>query len=231
MLETKFLYVSLMALCLAGPLLLSFDKKVAFYKNFKPLVLATLPIALFFILWDIAFTYLGVWGFNEKYLTGISFAGLPLGEYLFFLVIPYCCVFIYEVLRAYFPHFRHQRLRQPVSNFLIGFSVVIAIIYYDRLYTVLNFSLLAIFILYFSKASKAPWLGWFYFAFAVILIPFLIIDSILTGSFLEEEIVWYSAEASMGLRIGTIPFEDLFYALMQILLTISLYEYFKARKQ
>lgn len=229
MLETKFLYVVLMALCFAGPFLLSFDKKVAFYKYFKALFFAIIPVALIFITWDIIFTELGVWGFNERYITGISFAGLPLGEYLFFIVIPYCCIFIYEVLQAYFPKQKMYALAQPVSNFLIGFAVVMAITYYDRLYTVFNFSTLALTILYFSKTNRAPWLGRFYMAFAVICIPFIIINGILTGTFLEEQIVWYSSKAIIGLRIGTIPIEDLFYALMQILLTIGLFEFFKRK--
>ncbi len=229
MLETKFLYVILMALSLAGPLFLSFDRKVAFYKSFVPFILAVIPVSLFFIIWDIFFTELGVWGFNPNYITGISFAGLPLGEYLFFLVIPYCCLFIYEVLKAYFPNLQLESLKQPVSNFLIGFAVVIAVIYYDRLYTVLNFSLLALSIIYFSKKNRAPWLGRFYFAFVVICIPFLIINGILTGSLLAEEVVWYNSKSIIGLRVGTIPIEDFFYALTQILLTTGFFEYFKGK--
>ncbi len=230
MLETKFLYVVLMALSLAGPLFLSFDRKVAFYKSFVPLLFAILPVSFFFIVWDIAFTELGVWGFNEKYITWISFAGLPLGEYLFFLVIPYCCLFIYEVMKAYFPNHRLESFAQPISNFLIGFAAVIAIIYYDRLYTVFNFSLLALTIIYFSKRSRAPWLGRFYLAFVVICIPFLIINGILTGTLLAEEVVWYNSKAIIGLRVGTIPVEDFFYALLQIMLTTALFEHFKHKR-
>lgn len=230
MLETKFLYVALMALSFTGPFFLSFDGKVAFYKSFLPLILAILPVSLFFIVWDIAFTALGVWGFNEKYITGISFAGLPLGEYLFFIVIPYCCLFIYEVIKAYFPNQKWESLTQPISNFLIGFAVVIAITYYDRIYTVFNFSLLALTVMYFSKKNRAHWLGQFYFAFAIVCIPFLIINGILTGTFLAEEVVWYSSKSIIGLRVGTIPIEDFFYALLQILLTTALFEYFKRRR-
>lgn len=218
-----------MALSFAGPLFLSFDKKVAFYKSFVPLIKATLPVALLFIGWDILFTAVGVWGFNSKYITGITLAGLPMGEYLFFLVIPYCCVFIYEVLKAYFPKSTMQRPVGAISNFLIGFSIVLAILFYDRLYTVINFAMLAIVIFYFSRKQRAPWLGRFYQAFLVICIPFFIVNSILTGTFLQEEIVWYNAQSIMGIRLGTIPVEDLFYALSQILLTVNLYERYKSR--
>ena len=39
-----------------GPLLLSFDKKVAFYKNIKFFILGLLFTATFFLVWDEVFT-------------------------------------------------------------------------------------------------------------------------------------------------------------------------------
>lgn len=224
MLETKFLYVLVMGFALLGPLALSFDKKVAFYKYFKPLFLATMPIALLFIFWDIAFTSIGVWGFNEKYLTGISLAGLPLGEYLFFFVIPYCCIFVYQVVKAYFSKDYFKPYSHSISNFLIGFSIALVVLYYDQLYTAINFSLLAISIFFFQRVVKAEWLGRFYFAFMIIIIPFLLVDGILTGAITNEEIVWYSKRYIIGLKIGTIPFEDLFYGLIQLLWVTGLFE-------
>jgi lycopene cyclase domain-containing protein len=58
----------------------------------------SLSQGLFFIIWDEFFTQLGVWGFNEKYLTGVYIGSLPLEEVMFFICIPYACVFTYEAL-------------------------------------------------------------------------------------------------------------------------------------
>lgn len=229
MLEPRHLYLTLMALAFAGPFFLSFDKKVAFYKYFLPLIKATIPVAIFFILWDIAFTRIEVWGFAERYTSGISLAGLPLGEYLFFLVIPYCCIFIYMVIQTYFPNDILKPHSSAISNFLMGFSASIAVIYYDHLYTVVNFSLLTLTIFYFSRIARSPWLGRFYLSFLVILIPFFIINGILTGSFIEEEVVWYDPEAIIGIRLGTVPLEDLFYAMTLILMVTGLFEFFRNR--
>jgi lycopene cyclase domain-containing protein len=72
-------------------------------------------------------------------------------------------------------------------------------------------------------------MGHFYLAFGVILIPFLLVNSILTGSFIEGEVVWYNDVDTLGIRLGTIPIEDAFYAMLLILMNISLFEWFQDR--
>jgi lycopene cyclase domain-containing protein len=94
----------ILAASLAGPLALSFDKKVAFFKNWKYLFPAMVIPALLYIIWDIYFTDKGVWSFNPEFITGIKLYNLPLEEVLFFFIVPYCCVFIYACIRAYFPN-------------------------------------------------------------------------------------------------------------------------------
>ena len=72
-------------------------------------------------------------------------------------------------------------------------------------------------------------MGHFYLAFGVILIPFLIVNSILTGSFIEGEVVWYNDVDTLGIRLGTIPVEDVFYAMLLILMNISIFEWLQER--
>lgn len=55
----------------------------------------------FFIIWDIVFTEKGIWGFNESYLLGYFLWDLPVEEWMFFVSIPYACVFSYFVFRSY----------------------------------------------------------------------------------------------------------------------------------
>ena len=103
MLETKWLYLILNAFTISFPLLRSFESKVAYYKGFRSLFKAMLIVSGFFLVWDIWFTQMGVWGFTPAYLSGIELFGLPLGEYLFFITVPFSCVFIYECLKYFFP--------------------------------------------------------------------------------------------------------------------------------
>ena len=228
--ESNYLYLLVLALSALVPLVRSFERRIAFYRSFKELFLAIALVGGFFIVWDVIFTRLGYWGFNDRYLIGLYLVNLPVEEWLFFVVIPFCCVFIYRVLNYFFPKTPWgPKITTNISNFLFGFSVALAITFYDRWYTFLTFSLLGVTILLHQKYWQAPWLGKFYRAFAVVLIPFLIVDGILTGFGIDEQIVWYKESEITGTRIFSIPFEDFFYGMLLSLGVTSLYEYFGRR--
>ncbi len=72
-------------------------------------------------------------------------------------------------------------------------------------------------------------MGRFYVAFAAILIPFLIVNGVLTGLFLEEPVMWYNDKENLGIRLGTIPVENVFYGLLLLTMNVSIYEWLKAR--
>ncbi len=225
--DTHYYYVLLMAASLLGPILQSFESRVSYYRSFIPLFLSIAIVSSIFLVWDIIFTHLGYWGFNEQYLTGISLFGLPLGEYLFFVIIPFCCVFIYRVMNYYYPHSPWgSGFTNNLSNFLIGLCGALAIIYYDRWYSVLTFGTLAVLIHLHAKVWHSPWLAHFYRAYLVILIPFFIVNGILTGTGIDQEIVWYNEQEMIGKRILSIPMEDAFYGMILILGIVSLYERF-----
>ncbi len=77
-----YLYIDILVILF--PFLLSFDKKVAYYKKWKYLFPAILLSGAFFVAWDMLFTHLQVWSFNPAFLLGIKLGNLPLEEVLFF---------------------------------------------------------------------------------------------------------------------------------------------------
>jgi lycopene cyclase domain-containing protein len=111
------LYAWLMIGSLAGPLLLSFDKKVGFYKWWPALFAGILVNGFFFILWDSWFTSEGIWSFNPSYVAPQRWLLLPIEEWSFFVVIPYCSVFIYACCKAYL---KDDYFKKLVSIFNIG---------------------------------------------------------------------------------------------------------------
>jgi lycopene cyclase domain-containing protein len=123
-----------------------------------------------------------------------------------------------------------DKVQRNISISIIAFSAIIGFIFYDKLYTNIAFILLAVIIALFEFVWKLKWLARFYFAYLVLLIPFLIVNGILTGTGIEEEIVWYNPDEFMGLRILTIPFEDIFYGMGMLLISTGLYEFFYHKK-
>ena len=223
------LYFWILLGTISGPFLLSFDKKVHFYTGWKHLFPAMLVVAIAFIVWDEFFTQWGIWGFTDEYLQGIYLGNLPLEECLFFLLVPYACVFIYEVLRAYFPT---VTLRAFSHYFAIVFTVAgltLGAVYSEQAYTASACLISALLTIGIYFVFKVKWYGNFVFAFLVAIIPFLIVNGILTGGFTPEPVVWYNSDHNMGLRIFTIPAEDLFYNYCMLLPVVGIYEWLKAR--
>ena len=91
-------------------------------------------------------------------------------------------------------------------------------------YTAYTFISCSVFITLLKVIAKPNFLGKFYIAFFFILIPFFIVNGILTGSGIEQEVVWYTDTENLGIRMGTIPFEDTFYRMFLILMNILIFE-------
>ena len=230
MFNERYLYLSLDLLSISLPFIYSFYSPAPFYKKWKHLWVAILIPALFFIVWDEWFTQMGVWGFNPRYLTGIYIGSLPLEEVLFFICIPYACVFTYHALNYLVKKDLFGPYQTQITWVLIGVLIIIGGIHYDKWYTAVTFFLLAAYLIILVVFIKPAYLGRFYFAYLFILIPFFIVNGILTGSFIEEQVVWYNPAEQLDFRMGTIPFEDTFYGMLLILMNVSILEYLQKRK-
>jgi len=226
----KYLYLTLNILTISVPFMRSFEPRVNFYGQWKSLFGAIGIMGAFFIIWDILFTHWGVWGFNPTYLSGINIVNLPMEEWLFFLTVPYACVFIYEVLN----YFIKKDILKPyvhiISASLVLLLGILAVLHNDKIYTFTASILTAMLLSYLTWHVWADYLGRFYLAFLVSLIPFFMVNGVLTGSGIPDEIVWYNNAENLAIRLGTIPIEDTIYCLLMLLMTISIYEYFKTRK-
>lgn len=206
------------------PFLFSFEKRIFFFGKLRELLPAIVITGGFFIIWDHLLTIWNVWAFNPDYLMGIYFWQLPLEEWLFFFTIPYSCVFIYESLNFLL---KKDPLKPFAKNISIALVVILAIIVLfntDKLYTSIKFTL-TILLLIFVIIKNQHYLGKFYRAYLVSLIPFFFVNGLLTSI----PVVTYNDTENLGIRLGTIPVEDTIYSLLLLLMNICLYEYFKER--
>lgn len=209
------------------PLIASFDPRLKFYKQWKYLFPAMLLTMGLFIPWDVMFTDWGIWGFTPGYLSGVDLINLPLEEWLFFIAIPYACLFTYEALKYLVRRDYFGKYITVINISLIFFLLVIAFLNTDRLYTFVTFLLTAIFIALQQFVIKGKYLGRFYFSFLLILIQFFIVNGLLTGSFIEGQVVWYNNAENLGVRLFTIPVEDSVYALLMLMMNVTFYEWLK----
>jgi len=181
---------------------------------------------LIFIPWDVIFTMNGIWGFNDTYFLGCKFLSLPIEEWLFFMCIPFACVFTHYALLLYFPNLKvNKTTTKKISIVLILLLFILAVVNYDKWYTVINFGLAIPLTLIVYKYNSLL-LQQFFLTFLVMLIPFFIVNGILTGSFIEDQVVWYNNAENLGIRMGTIPVEDSIYAYSMILCNLFLTELF-----
>jgi len=88
--------MAVLILAFSVPFFLSFFPPLKFYRNFRAYILSNLLVLLIFGGWDIFATYRGHWSFSPDGVYPFRIINLPLEEALFFIVIPFCCIFTWE---------------------------------------------------------------------------------------------------------------------------------------
>ncbi|WP_336732563.1 lycopene cyclase domain-containing protein [Chryseobacterium sp. VD8] len=209
----------------------SFHHKIKFNRHFKAFILASSIVALFFIIWDIWFTKIGVWWFNDKYLLGLRIVNLPIEEILFFICIPFSCIFTYFCLDKFFRLDWKPEMEKIFVIFSIVTLVILALYCNNRIYPFMTFltTAISLFVLYFIL--NARWIGKASFIYLILMPGFLGVNGILTGTGLDSPIVNYNPEHFLGIRILTIPIEDTVYGYEMILWNIFLFQKFKKKEQ
>ncbi|MEO6684143.1 MAG: lycopene cyclase domain-containing protein [Ginsengibacter sp.] len=211
------------------PFIFSFHPKIRFDKKWRYFFPAVILVAVLFIIWDDIFTSLGVWQFNDDYILGIYLFNLPLEEILFFICIPYSCVFTFYCLDKFYNLKWNSRIE---AIYCIVFSLlllVVGVFFIDRIYTSITMFTTAAVCLTLKFLSKVDWFGKATFVYSILLIPFVIVNGILTGSWIESPIVSYNPAENMGIRLLTIPVEDIFYGFEMILLNIYFMKLFEKK--
>jgi len=228
----KYAYLLIDSFSVILPLALSFlapSNQKTYLWNIFP---AIATVAFFFIIHDSIFTDLGVWGFNYFYLTGIDIFNLPIEEILFFICIPFASLFIHATFIVQKPEWmvsiKISRLTSIIIIILLSFF---AFFYKEQIYTLHSFAISAVLIAW-SNFKHEKLIRRFYISYLVILIPFLVVNGLLTGSLIDNEIVWYNSQEIIGFRVGTIPIEDFSYG-FSLLLSILIFKetFFSAIKK
>jgi lycopene cyclase domain-containing protein len=206
-----------------GPLFLSFDRKVRYFRYWPKVFICIAIVTIPFLIWDIAVT--GVhWHFNENYTLPFRFWGLPLGELMFFVSVPFACLFIYQIMRTDKPIILIKN-----NIFLYGMAGIaclasIVFLLGGKYYTAIVCFALA-FTIIFDRLMKTQLLSQKRtFLFLAILTGLIFIFN---GYLTARPVVLYEAKYLTNIRLWTIPVEDFGYGYTLILLCTILFEKFK----
>ena len=190
-----------------GPLCATANPRIAYYRNFRALGIAILVVGSLYISWDIVVTEWGEWNFNPRYVSGVKIANLPLEEILFFITVPYACLFIYEAIVT---TSKRVALYMPLAVVVAAIVMLAAgsLFYWSQGYTSKALGSCAIFLLAALRLDRPLLESRQYWIWVVVcLVPFVIVNTILTAL----PVVRYHPAAIWGPRFITIPLEDFFY--------------------
>ena len=111
-----------------------------------------------------------------------------------------------------------------VNHWLPSF-LTIGLAHWGRAYTCITFVGCGIALLYhqiqFGSAARIR----FYRTFLIGFIGFFLVNSILTGIATREPVVIYNPEEYLGIRLITIPLDDVAYNFLLLLMSVTLYDF------
>ncbi|MGC3947664.1 MAG: lycopene cyclase domain-containing protein [Chryseolinea sp.] len=221
----KYLSLLIDLVVLGVVVLVSFHPKFPFHKHWKKAGAGLFITAAFFILWIELFAQLGVWTFDDQYTLGIRVGWIPMEEVLFVFIAIYAGMFVYFALNQIsekdrlFPH------QEVISSVLIVGLLIAGMYHKDKIYTGAAFLVLAVFLAFQMLKLRPRYMGKFYSTFALLFIPILIVDGIRSGAFTDSQIVQYDDSQNLSIRLGTIPLENICFALLLLVMPITIWEW------
>jgi len=208
-----------------GPFILGLLKPFRF-KYWTEAFVSIIIVMIPYIVWDAIVTGMH-WVFNTDYILGIYFAKLPLEEWLFFITIPFACLFTWEMIVRRVD-WRYIQFIKNIRYVLYIFPVVgILLFIRGHEYTglVMIFLSLALFVDGLMKTNLILQNRFYLYLFFIILFT-LIFNGYLTW----RPVVLYGESFQLDFRVFTIPIEDFGYGLSLLYLNTILFEKLKARK-
>lgn len=218
-------YLDILLICIAGPILLSFDKRVYFIQHWRAVLVSMAMVVLILGLSDIWFFYRGYWIVNPSSVFNQRLLYMPVEEWMFFVLIPYAVLFSYQVVNVYFPSvwFSHKGSRN-FSFVMAGMLTLLAFVFYAYSYTRISLFTGAGFLL--LVAWQMPGFLPRFYRLVLCMTPlFVITNGFLTGSFGLPYIYRYDPQVILGFYVMKIPVEDFVYNFDLLLVTIGSYEW------
>lgn len=221
----NFEYLIFNLAVLSGPLAMSFNTNFNYYKKW-PYVFTSIAVVMVpFIIWD-ALAANSHWWFNDAYTLSLRIAGLPLGEWFFFITVPFACIFTWESIRHHAKNDVNERLRLIPILMIMAIPAGAFIFGSGKEYTGLVLIFLGITALLDLVMNTNLFHQKITYIFLAILAGFTLIFN---GYLTARPVVLYDSQYQLDFRVLTIPIEDFGYGFSLMLLCLIIYEKLRSR--
>jgi lycopene cyclase domain-containing protein len=221
----QFEYLLFNIIVIAGPLAYSFEKNVYFRQYWREAALGIGSSLVVYVVWDAAVTNRH-WFFNPLYIMDFRFFKLPIEEWLFFITVPYACLFVKEVL-AIFVKNRSVRGLEWVRAFMFAFLPAGIIVFQNgKEYTGLVLIAFSVVAFVDRQLGVHTLLQTRTYLLLACVVGFTFVFNMYLTA---RPLLIYAPEYQLDFRIITIPIEDFGYGVTHIALCNIVYEYFKVR--
>jgi len=222
-----FEYLIFNALILIGPLLSAFFYKHAVIPKLKPALKSIFLVAIVFIIWDHFVTDV-FWKFNNNFITGIRIGRLPIEEIMFFISVPFACLFLWVNYQLRFD--RQKMISSPryikyfmvLIFFLSGYFIYIKTYYTGSVFIIFFLTVLLDMIIKTRLFIKE--IFWKFSGIVLMLTFFW--NLYLTA----RPVVIYNPAYKTGINLITIPVEDFLYGLVMVSLILIIYQFLTDKK-
>jgi lycopene cyclase domain-containing protein len=212
-------YLIFNIIVLTGPLFFGAMKPFYFMDRVKYTILPIIIPAILFLIWDSTVTY-SHWFFNEKYILGITIFNLPIEEILFFITVPFACLFTWEMIIRRTGEKKLEWIGKirPYIYLIIPTGIVVFLS--GKHYTGLAVTFLGLAVLL-DQLLKTNLIleKRFYIYLSFVLFFTLIFNGYLTW----RPVVTYGVDYQLDFRIITIPIEDFVYGTALIFMNTAIY--------
>ena len=210
-----------------GPVVSHFSRRIRYVSRWGLKLLVNGIVMIPYVIWDAIVTG-SHWWFNDAYTLDFRLLGLPIGEWIFFITVPFGCLLVWETLPytdSWLVQLKYLRYVRAVLYIAIPIGiwvfstgrhytglVLLCLGILGGMDTLLNVNLLL-------QPKTILYLG-------IVTCLILVFNGYLTA----RPVVLYGEAYQTGFRILTIPIEDFVYGFTLMLSNAMLYEKLKANR-
>ena len=220
-----FLAIALGILLL--PLIFHLHKRSFVENKLKFTVGASLVAAMLMSTIYLVLVKFNVIAYKAENSNDLHFGGVPIAQYILHFTFSFTIIGTYNYLNLLFPKNDLQKYSLAISHFLLGLCIAFLFFGYTKLFAVVTFSTLFLFLFAVEYMSKLRFMYKTYRTFLIMLIPGFAIYSIL----IAEGILKINHAETVGINLLGVPLEQCFVVLLNTVVAVNMFEFFKAKNR